>query len=456
MGWKARSKATAMVAAAALSTGGALVGLAAPAAAAPLANGSFEEPIRTGGFFTLGTGQQIGAWTVVAGTVDHVRTTWQAADGAQSVDLNGATPGRICQVVDTEAGRTYQLAFQMSRNYLATTGTALVTVDSTTTPFTHDTAGLTAADMKWEPRSLEFTADDASATICFGSGSGTGGTGPAVDAITITLANTPPTVTITTPLDGAVYYQGQAVLTDYTCADAEGPVASCVGDLPGATQIDTATLGSHTFTVVATDSDGLTTTGESTYTVVATTGLCRGTALSALGIILGQANAPVTPCVTDSRSSALVNLPLGAQLPWPLSFLSSGIRITAASSTTEITPGLAASESHIAAVTIHLPMLGLQIALAGIHSSARAQLLNGCAPATQTSLSHVGTLAINGQPIVVGSGPLEVPLLVGSLHLNQEVVAGNNIVRRALSLDLPGTALDVVLGETIAGVHCTP
>jgi hypothetical protein len=35
-------------------------------------------------------------------------------------------------------------------------------------------------------------------------------------------------------------------------------------------------------------------------------------------------------------------------------------------------------------------------------------------------------------------------------------VSGNSITRRAVFLDLPGTALDVVIGESKAGVVCAP
>lgn len=81
----------------------------------------------------------------------------------------------------------------------------------------------------------------------------------------------PPTVTITTPPNGAVYVVGQTVNADYTCDD--GPygigVATCVGTVPNGDPIDTATPGAKTFTVSSTDLNGFgPTVVTHTYTVV--------------------------------------------------------------------------------------------------------------------------------------------------------------------------------------------
>ena len=66
---------------------------------------------------------------------------------------------------------------------------------------------------------------------------------------------TPPTIAIATPAAGAVYAQNQFVAADYSCADQPGGagVASCQGTVPAGSPIDTATIGSKTFTVNAVD-----------------------------------------------------------------------------------------------------------------------------------------------------------------------------------------------------------
>ena len=81
---------------------------------------------------------------------------------------------------------------------------------------------------------------------------------------------TAPTVTLTTPSNGATYTQGQAVTTAYSCADNAGGsgVATCAGPAPSGTALDTTTAGSKTFTVTATDLAGNIATATATYNVV--------------------------------------------------------------------------------------------------------------------------------------------------------------------------------------------
>ena len=81
---------------------------------------------------------------------------------------------------------------------------------------------------------------------------------------------TPPTVTITTPADGAVFTVGQVVLADYDCADEAGGsgLATCAGPVADGDPIDTS-LGTHTFTVNATDVAGNPGGATATYLVTA-------------------------------------------------------------------------------------------------------------------------------------------------------------------------------------------
>jgi hypothetical protein len=83
----------------------------------------------------------------------------------------------------------------------------------------------------------------------------------------------PPTISVTTPANGAVYVLGQAVATSFTCADgAGGPGIAASGctdqtGRPSGAPLDTSTAGEHTFTVVAQSSDGLSSSSSVTYTV---------------------------------------------------------------------------------------------------------------------------------------------------------------------------------------------
>jgi hypothetical protein len=83
------------------------------------------------------------------------------------------------------------------------------------------------------------------------------------------IAATPPTITLTTPPDGAVYLLNQAVTADYACQDEGGAgLASCVGDAADGAPIDTSTVGAKTFTVTAADNAGNVSSVTHSYSVV--------------------------------------------------------------------------------------------------------------------------------------------------------------------------------------------
>src|SRR6185312_5483085 len=77
-------------------------------------------------------------------------------------------------------------------------------------------------------------------------------------AVTLTYTQEQPSVTISTPADGAVYARGSAVRADYACTSSSPavPITSCSAPVASGNRIDTATLGLHTFAVSATDSIG--------------------------------------------------------------------------------------------------------------------------------------------------------------------------------------------------------
>ncbi len=62
-----------------------------------------------------------------------------------------------------------------------------------------------------------------------------------------------PTVTITTPADGATYAQGSTVIADYACTDGGSGVVSCDGSTPDGAPVDTTTPGTRSFTASGVD-----------------------------------------------------------------------------------------------------------------------------------------------------------------------------------------------------------
>jgi Tol biopolymer transport system component len=65
-----------------------------------------------------------------------------------------------------------------------------------------------------------------------------------------------PQITIAAPLDGSEIVLGQPRMASFTCSDGGSGVARCTGTGPDGSALDTATPGTHSFTVTATDAVG--------------------------------------------------------------------------------------------------------------------------------------------------------------------------------------------------------
>ena len=77
-----------------------------------------------------------------------------------------------------------------------------------------------------------------------------------------------PAVTITTPRSGHTYVKGAMVKASYTCEAPSGhTIKSCKGSVADHAKISTKKTGKHSFTVVATDTDGGTTKKTVHYSV---------------------------------------------------------------------------------------------------------------------------------------------------------------------------------------------
>lgn len=82
------------------------------------------------------------------------------------------------------------------------------------------------------------------------------------------LADTPPQVSLTRPVDGAVYGDDQVVVADFACTATDHTIASCTGTTADGAAIDTDVPGTRSFTVTGTDVAGYRTTRTVSYTVV--------------------------------------------------------------------------------------------------------------------------------------------------------------------------------------------
>jgi hypothetical protein len=108
------------------------------------------------------------------------------------------------------------------------------------------------------------------------SGEITSGAGEPQQVVVSYTVPSPPNVLIASPASGRSYVQGALVKTEFACSDGEGGpgIESCLDSNGGSGtsgELDTTSLGAHTYTVTTRSSDGLTGKASITYTVVAAT-----------------------------------------------------------------------------------------------------------------------------------------------------------------------------------------
>ena len=174
--------------------------------------------------------------------------------------------------------------------------------------YTLDGSTPTTASTEWKPnraRALPLPvsiSDDATlkwiATDFKGNVSGVG-------SKSFFIESDAPTVTITTPPDGAVYTQGQPVPAMYSCADEAGGsgLVECSAPVASGAMMPMNTPGMNAFTVTAKDAAGNVTTVTHMYRVLDATnvnGGVSGTVPATLSLTLGAPAqfGAMTPGVT--------------------------------------------------------------------------------------------------------------------------------------------------------------
>ena len=181
-----------------------LLGLAVVAATSQLAsaatilNGSFEDTSPVGVFDTLPAGNgNIANWTIDSGTVDFIGSYWQAAEGANSIDMTGGSIGTISQLISgLTNGVKYIITFAMSGNPDNGTSSKFMTVNAggETGTYQYDVvAGVnTRAMMKWEEYKFFFTARGTSELLSFAAVADNACCfGPALDNVSIAAVPLP-------------------------------------------------------------------------------------------------------------------------------------------------------------------------------------------------------------------------------------------------------------------------
>ncbi|MFF7654470.1 choice-of-anchor C family protein [Streptomyces sp. NPDC007983] len=183
-----RTFVAAVIIAGVLAGAGTGAALAAPAAS-HFDDGSFETPrVAASTFVNVGTGGTIGPWKVTGGNVDLIGAGfWQAAEGDQSVDLNGGNAGTVSQTFTTVPGKRYTVTYSLAGNPAGgpAVRTGKVLVDGQNfQDFTFDVTGKTTTNMGYVTHEVSFVATGATTTLAFAS-TVSGAYGPVIDDVSV-------------------------------------------------------------------------------------------------------------------------------------------------------------------------------------------------------------------------------------------------------------------------------
>jgi hypothetical protein len=234
----------------------------------------------------------------------------------------------------------------------------------------------------------------------------------------------------------AVGEQSQTVSVDVNGDTVDEPTEAFAVVLSGATGPATVGDGTGIGTIIDDDRDG----GFS----------CRGSAIRIGTLEPVVANPPDSPCKDEFKS--LLNLsPL-------LSLL--GVKAGVANAWTDQTPddlgGLPAefdkAVAHGDVVSLGINIGANVITASAVSSDAAAICRDG--EARLNGASRIVGLKVNGRQIIVGDGPMTVPLIGGNLYVNRTIKTKTKVTQRALDVTLLG--LNVVVAEAIANVEGNP
>lgn len=273
-------------------------------------------------------GTTFGDWTVASGDIDHAGiTNWIAADGKETIDLNGYGPGTIHQDIPTISGQAYTLSFAMAGNPDCAPTVKLMQVLWDGVPVaapSFDTSGRSEAAMGWTQKQYIVTGHPGLSQTRLAFRSLTSGAcGATIDSVSVTQRPDnamPASLEFTAQPGGAVsgrLFTQQPVVTAKTSAgqvmtDYNGPITLAIqagagtsGAVLGGPALIYATNGVATYGGLSIDRPG---TG---YVLTAVAGPASGASaafavgtapgtLSAVPIALTGFNADI---VTDANVS---------------------------------------------------------------------------------------------------------------------------------------------------------
>lgn len=131
------------------------------------------------------------------------------------------------------------------------------------------------------------------------------GNSSAAASATVNLDQTAPTVTLTTPANGASYVQNAALNASYTCTDALSGIIGCLGTVPSGSGFSTNTLGANSFTVQAADVAGNSASRTVSYTITAPSPFTVSPAALAFGSRLLNTSTALVVTVRNNTAGSL-------------------------------------------------------------------------------------------------------------------------------------------------------
>jgi len=251
------------------------------------------------------------------------------------------------------------------------------------------------------------------------------------DPTTLTVDNAAPTVTITSPADGALI-SGSTPITAQFTDPGSNDAHTCTGDFgDGASSTGTVaesagtctlthafTTGPHDVAVTVRDDDGGVGSA-AVHLVSAVPGAAFG--LRATGPVAVPATPQVSCPPDQAKTTAALHTPV--------------VSITGLSASCHVDPGTGVTTASATAGTI--AVLGV-IHIAGIDSTCTST------SSGLTGSSHVGT--INGRPIGTGPGSIGIPG-VAQVFFNQTVTGNGQLTQNAIRIH-------TLLGEDIILASC--
>ena len=205
------------------------------------------------------------------------------SDGCGPESVNADTTGAVFTCQATSAGGTATKSVTVKRDATPPTvayGAASPAANAAgwhrsavNVPFVAAdvTSGVASTDPAASPLVIGTEGDAESGVV---TAEDKAGIVNSVTSPVLRIDRTAPSVTITSPANGATFNQGQAVTAAYSCTDALSGMASCAGPVASGAALPTGQSGAASFAVDATDLAGNLQRVTHTYSVQAVTRVC--------------------------------------------------------------------------------------------------------------------------------------------------------------------------------------